>query len=111
MSISNKSAIGKINAGKTRSRRDFINQTIGGIAFLGGINGEDTLMFLPAYYIDISDTESVKQRACFAHASQSPERFYSLQEQVSKFRGLESGCKIAEAFIQHVQSCRGLLPV
>jgi hypothetical protein len=38
MPISSKSAIGKINTGKTRSRRDFINQTIGGIAFLGGIS-------------------------------------------------------------------------
>jgi N-acetylglucosamine malate deacetylase 1 len=72
-------------------------------------NGEDTMMFSPAYYIDITSLESRKQKACFAHASQSPEKFYSLQDQVSRFRGLECGCKLAEAFILHVQSHSGLL--
>lgn len=72
-------------------------------------NGEDTLMFSPTYYVDITDLESRKQKACFAHASQSPEKFYSLQEQVSMFRGLECGCKLAEAFIMHLQSYPGLL--
>ena len=72
-------------------------------------NGEDTLMFSPTYYIDITVQESHKQKACFAHASQSPEKFYPLQEQVSMFRGLECGCKIAEGFILHVQSWPGLL--
>lgn len=72
-------------------------------------NGEDTVMFSPTYYVDITALESRKQKACFAHASQSPEKFYSLQEQVSRFRGLECGCKLAEAFILHAQSCSGLL--
>ena len=72
-------------------------------------NGEDTLMFSPTYYVDITAQESRKQKACFAHASQTPEKFYPLQEQVSKFRGLECGCKIAEGFIPHVQSWPGLL--
>lgn len=71
-------------------------------------NGEDTMMFSPNCYIDITDLESRKQKACFAHASQSPEKFYPLQEQVSKFRGLESGCKLAEAFIIHALSRPGL---
>ena len=66
-------------------------------------NGEDTLMFSPNQYVDITSLESVKQKACLAHASQAPEKFYPLQEQVSKFRGLESGCKLAEAFIMQVQ--------
>jgi LmbE family N-acetylglucosaminyl deacetylase len=72
-------------------------------------NGEDTLMFSPTYYVDITALESRKQKACFSHASQSPEMFYSLQEQVSRFRGLECGCKQAEAFILHVKSYTGLL--
>ena len=46
-------------------------------------DGEDTLMFSPTYYVDISAKESRKQKGCFAHASQSPEKFYPLQEQVS----------------------------
>ena len=35
MSICSKVTSGSTNIGKTRSRRDFINQTIGGIAFMG----------------------------------------------------------------------------
>ena len=73
-------------------------------------NGEDTLMFAPTFYVDISSQELRKQKACFAHLSQSPEKFYSLQEQVSRFRGLESGCKIAEGFIPLVQSWPDLFP-
>jgi LmbE family N-acetylglucosaminyl deacetylase len=72
-------------------------------------NGEDTLMFSPTNYVDITALESRKQKACFAHASQSPEKFYSLQEQVSGFRGLECGCKLAESFILHVQSNTSLI--
>jgi N-acetylglucosamine malate deacetylase 1 len=67
-------------------------------------NGEDTVQFAPTHYIDITNTEARKRAACFAHASQSPEKFYSLQESVTRFRGLERGYKQAEAFIRHVQS-------
>ena len=73
-------------------------------------DGEDTFMFSPAYYVDITSVESRKRAACYAHASQSPDMFYSLQEQVSKFRGTERGCKHAEAFIRHVISHSDLLP-
>jgi LmbE family N-acetylglucosaminyl deacetylase len=72
-------------------------------------NGEDTLMFSPNYYVDITASESRKREACFAHASQSPEMFYSLQDQVSRFRGIEYGCKMAEGFIAHVASGPHLL--
>jgi len=73
-------------------------------------NGEDTLMFSPTDYVDISATESKKREACYAHASQAPERFYALQRQVTTFRGIESGHTQAEAFVRHVQSAGGLLP-
>ncbi len=75
-------------------------------------NGEDTLMFTPNYYIDITEAEPLKKKACLAHASQAPEKFYPLQDQVSRFRGLESGCTLAEAFIMQVHSMKSgdLLP-
>jgi LmbE family N-acetylglucosaminyl deacetylase len=73
-------------------------------------SGEDTLMFAPADYVNIADAEPRKRAACFAHASQSPDRFYALQDQVARFRGLESGHKRAEAFIHHVESPANLLP-
>ena len=73
-------------------------------------DGEDTLMFSPTKYVDITSAEPTKRAACYAHASQSPERFYALQEQVARFRGVESGVGQAEAFVRHVQSRGGLLP-
>jgi N-acetylglucosamine malate deacetylase 1 len=73
-------------------------------------NGEDTLMFQPTDYVDISATESRKRAACYAHASQAPDKFYALQSQVTRFRGLESGCAQAEGFIRHVQSPGRRLP-
>lgn len=72
--------------------------------------GEDTLQFAPTHYVDISVQAARKRSACFAHASQQPERFYSIQEQIAKFRGVESGHQQAEAFIRHVQSPDFQLP-
>lgn len=73
-------------------------------------DGEDTLMFSPTEYVDITSAEPTKRAACYAHASQSPDRFYALQEQVARFRGVESGVGQAEAFVRHVQSRSALLP-
>jgi len=67
-------------------------------------NGEDTVQFTPTNYVDISQTASRKRLACYAHASQSPDRYYELQESVARWRGTESGHKQAEAYIRHVQS-------
>ncbi len=73
-------------------------------------NGEDTLQFSPTHYVDITATEPRKRAACYAHASQTPDKFYDLQDQVAKFRGIESGYKRAEAFILQVQSPYDALP-
>jgi LmbE family N-acetylglucosaminyl deacetylase len=67
-------------------------------------DGEDTQQFVPTHLVDITTVEPRKRRACFAHASQSPERFYALQERVTRFRGIERGCQHAEGFIRHVRS-------
>ena len=73
-------------------------------------DGEDTFMFNPGYYVDITAYEPLKKKACYAHASQSPDMFYSLQEQVSRFRGIECGCTHAEAFIKHVRPKSAMPP-
>lgn len=73
-------------------------------------DGEDTLMFSPTDYVDIRQTESRKRAACYAHASQSPDRYYALQSQVAHFRGIESGDGQAEAFVRQVESKGNLLP-
>jgi N-acetylglucosamine malate deacetylase 1 len=74
-------------------------------------NGEDTIQFAPTHFVDISNTEPRKRDACFAHASQSPNRYYALQEQVTRLRGIESGHRHAEGFIRHVQSPDFALPL
>ena len=66
-------------------------------------NGEDTVQFTPTHYVDISETAEQKRAACQAHASQSPDKFYPLQQSVTRFRGMESGHKEAEGFIRHIQ--------
>jgi LmbE family N-acetylglucosaminyl deacetylase len=66
-------------------------------------DGEDTLQFAPTHYVDISGVAARKRESCYAHASQAPNKFYSLQEAVTTMRGLESGHRQAEGFIRHVQ--------
>jgi LmbE family N-acetylglucosaminyl deacetylase len=72
-------------------------------------DGDDTCMFAPTDYVDISATEARKKAACYAHASQAPDRFYALQSQVARFRGVEYGVAQAEGFVRHVRSRRDLL--
>ncbi len=67
-------------------------------------DGEDTLQFSPNRYTDITQFVSTKKAACYAHASQTPDRYYALQDQVALFRGLESGHQRAEAFIYQQQN-------
>jgi LmbE family N-acetylglucosaminyl deacetylase len=67
-------------------------------------DGEDTLQFSPTHYIDTTDQEPVKRAACYAHASQTPDRYYKLQDDVAAFRGLEGGYKRAEAFTLQMRS-------
>jgi N-acetylglucosamine malate deacetylase 1 len=73
-------------------------------------DGEDTLLFHPTDYVEITQTEPRKRAACYAHASQSPDRFYSLQSQVTRFRGIESGYRESEAFLRHPRSLDNRLP-
>lgn len=74
-------------------------------------NGEDTVQFSPTHYVDITEAEPRKRAACHAHASQAPEKFYALQDQVARFRGIERSVRRAEAYIRHVQSPDIALPV
>jgi N-acetylglucosamine malate deacetylase 1 len=73
-------------------------------------DGEDTLMFSPTDYVDIAAVEARKRAACYAHGSQTPDRYYAMQSGVTRFRGMESGFKQAEGFVRHVESRSGLLP-
>lgn len=68
-------------------------------------DGEDTTQFpAPTQYVDITDLADTKKAACYAHASQSPDYYYGLQDTVATFRGLQSGSKKAEAYILQIGS-------
>jgi LmbE family N-acetylglucosaminyl deacetylase len=71
---------------------------------------EDTMMFSPGDYVDISSVESRRRAACYAHASQQPDKWYPKQVEITRFRGVESGFQQAEALLRHPESRRALLP-
>jgi LmbE family N-acetylglucosaminyl deacetylase len=71
---------------------------------------EDTMMFSPGDYVDISSVEPRRRAACYAHSSQQPDKWYPKQVEITRFRGVESGFPQAEAFLRHRESKYGLLP-
>lgn len=74
--------------------------------------GGQTQCFRPTDYVNVSETEPRKRSACYAHKSQDPVGgFYgTYHEPMLRFRGMESGHKLAEAFVRHDQSPPGSLP-
>ena len=73
--------------------------------------GPDTQCFRPMHYVDVTATEPLKREACMAHRSQNPAGFYEKDHvPMMRFRGMECGRKLAEAFIHHDQSPPGRLP-
>lgn len=74
-------------------------------------SGEDTVQFSPTHFVDITGMVERKRLACYAHASQTPNRYFALQEQVTRMRGIERGVRQAEAFIRHIQSPDFVLPL
>jgi LmbE family N-acetylglucosaminyl deacetylase len=71
---------------------------------------EDTMMFTPTDYVDISTAESRRRAACYAHVSQQPDKWYPRQVEITRRRGVESGHGQAEAFAHHPESRRIALP-
>jgi len=73
---------------------------------------DDTMMFSPTEFVDISSpsVESLRHAACYAHASQQPDKWYPHQVELTRFRGSQSGHLQAEGFLSHWQSAPGLLP-
>ena len=71
---------------------------------------EDTMMFTPAEFVDISAVAARKRAACYAHSSQNPDKWFPLEEQITRFRGAQSGYTQAEGFIRHWFSRGNLLP-
>ena len=71
---------------------------------------EDTTMFTPREYVDISAVESRRHAACYAHVSQQLAKWYPRQVEITRRRGSECGCAQAEAFCRHPESKGASLP-
>jgi LmbE family N-acetylglucosaminyl deacetylase len=71
---------------------------------------EDTMMFLPENYVDISSVEARRRAACYAHASQQPDKWYPKQVELTRRRGAASGFAQAEGFLRHPESPAVSLP-
>jgi LmbE family N-acetylglucosaminyl deacetylase len=73
------------------------------------MSGEQTNLFHPTHYVDITATEPRKKAAIMAHASQKPEEWYPYHALMNEFRGKEHNCRYAEAFTRHDQNLSELL--
>lgn len=62
--------------------------------------GEQTMLFHPTDYVDISNEREIKRKAIYCHATQDPASIYACGHQIMEtFRGAEIGVQAAEAFI------------
>jgi len=63
--------------------------------------GEQSLVFHPTDYVDISATQEQKKKAVYCHTSQDPPGIYNCgHAAMEEFRGRELGAKAGEAFIR-----------
>jgi len=66
--------------------------------------GDQTHIFHPTDYVDITSTQEIKRKAVYCHLSQNPAGIYEADDcnhgMMEKFRGMEIGVKAAEAFVK-----------
>jgi hypothetical protein len=63
--------------------------------------GEQTFIFHPTDYVDITETQQQKKEAVYCHVSQDPPGIYQCgHAAMEDFRGREMGVKAAEAFVR-----------
>lgn len=62
--------------------------------------GEQTMVFRPTDYVDITETQEQKRKSVYCHVSQDPPGIYGCgHASMEDFRGRELGVKVAEGFI------------
>jgi LmbE family N-acetylglucosaminyl deacetylase len=66
------------------------------------MSGMQSQLFQQTDYVNISSVAKQKREACNCHTSQDMEGVYEWHDLMERFRGIEFGCKAAEAFI-HLQ--------
>lgn len=65
------------------------------------LTGDQTQLFRPTDYVDITAVAARKRDAVYSHASQKPAEWYPAHERMARFRGMEHQCEQAEAFVRH----------
>jgi LmbE family N-acetylglucosaminyl deacetylase len=70
----------------------------------------DTMSFSPKEYVDISGVEARRRAACYAHASQVPDKWYPKQVEITRRHGALAGFVQAEGFLRHEESREAILP-
>ncbi len=66
------------------------------------MTGEQTQMFRPTHWVDISAVQQRKREACMCHKSQNLDPIYDgWHTPMERFRGIEARCQAAEAFALH----------
>jgi LmbE family N-acetylglucosaminyl deacetylase len=71
---------------------------------------EDTLLFSATDFVDTSAVASRHRAACYEHASQQPDKWFPLQTEITRYHGLQNGCRQSEAFFRVSQGGRNALP-
>jgi LmbE family N-acetylglucosaminyl deacetylase len=72
--------------------------------------GEQTLIFHPTDFVDITDTQEQKRKAVYCHTSQDPASIYACgHTAMEDFRGRELGVKAAEGFVKMTGKGMGII--
>jgi N-acetylglucosamine malate deacetylase 1 len=71
---------------------------------------EDTLLFSATDFVDTTPVAARHRAACYAHASQQPDKWFPLQTEIIRYHGLQNACTQAEAFFRVSQQQADLLP-
>ena len=72
------------------------------LLFFEAMLGQQSSMFCPNLYADITPVIDRKHAACFAHASQNIQEIYEFSHgPMERHRGMEHGCQYAEGYIRH----------
>jgi LmbE family N-acetylglucosaminyl deacetylase len=66
-------------------------------------SGLHSQLFRPTHYVDIAATLERKKQACYAH-SHGEGVYTKYTDVMNRFRGLECGCTVAEAFVHHART-------
>jgi len=74
--------------------------------------GEQTMIFMPTDYVDITETQEQKRKSVYCHISQDPPGIYACgHAAMEDFRGREAGVKAAEGFVRMTGKGMGTIAV